>query len=247
MRTTTTTTAWINHHHYNQGQQVRQNKVQQQQQQQQLKQQQRLQNQYGKVSIKTYRYIDNNPNILRLHMISNLFNNNNNKESSMTTTVLPRDIKESIKILRESIQLGLRDRISRMTIDFPLGTSFQIEKDKNTKKKLPQDITMNDLDKSHRELARLIVEMFHQPIGANNIAVIFPLSSSADNAKQIWNICAERYCNIMSIDRRKDNNANNAKGNNNKNKQKAKGFASKLALELDEDTTTSTSNMFELP
>lgn len=235
MRTTTssasTRTAWINHHHSNQVQKKLQ------------------QSQYGKVILGTNR--KNRNHRIRLHTISNLFNNNNNnnKDSTTmsTTTTLPRDVKESIKILRESIQLGLQNRISRMTIDFPLGTSFQLEKDNNTKKKkLPQDITMNDLDKSHRELSKLIVEMFHQPIGGNNIAVIFPLSSSADNAKQIWNIGGNQYCNILSIDRRKD--MNNAKGNNNKNKPKAKGFASKLALELDEDTTTdTTTNIFELP
>jgi Domain of unknown function (DUF1995) len=197
--------------------------------------------------------------VRRRHQYHHLMMNQESTSSASTTTtttssttILPRDVKESIQICRESIQLALKDRSSRMYIDFPWGTSFQME---TKKKKKVQDMTMDDIHTSHRELTRLLVEMF-QPIGSNHIAVIFPIISMADIAKTKWSASSsgEHICQIMSMDRRRSNEKQKTTTKKQKSSSNSKkGFASKLAFALDESSSHEneangiTSNLFELP
>ena len=147
---------------------------------------------------------------------------------------LPRDVKDAVSRCREATQEALKNRMSKMDIEFPVGTKFGVEKSPKAKK---QDgaPTKNVLDQSDRELARLFVDMF-QPVGGQNIAVAFADQSSADAAKKKWKDDSTASCRILAMNRRK---------NSNKKKSKPKGFAAKLAAEIDDDS--SDSGPFELP
>jgi Domain of unknown function (DUF1995) len=154
---------------------------------------------------------------------------------------LPRDVKEAVSKCREATQAALRDRVSRMDIEFPVGTKFGIEKDGVMKKKKSQEIGDNkpareDLDRSDRELARIFIEMF-QPVGGNNIVVCFNDVTVADAAKQQWSSDLSAVAQIMSMDRRKSLK---------KIKKSPKmGFAAKLAAEVDDELDES--GPFRLP
>lgn len=108
----------------------------------------------------------------QLH-ISNFLNNNN--PSSNSNDQLPRDVKEAVSKCRKAVQSGLEQRLSRMYVEFPVGTKFGVEKGSGKSKKgsklasamkedLGSGLTVDLLETSDRELARLFVEMF-QPVG----------------------------------------------------------------------------------
>jgi len=91
--------------------------------------------------------------------------------------------------------------------------------------------TRDILDQSDRELARLFVEMF-QPVGSDNIAVVFNNAGLAELAKNIWKSSYGANCRIMAIDR-KTGAGKNKKGGKIK---KGMGFAAKMAAEVEESS-----------
>ena len=142
---------------------------------------------------------------------------------------LPRDVKDAVSICRQSVQNALQKRISRMDIEMPVGAKFGVEKGKGGGKKSSRQeegVTREILETSDRELARLFVDMF-QPVGGENIAVVFREGRQADIARRKWSLDSTAQCRIMSV----------AKGSagGGKEKKKKMGFAAKLAAELDSE------------
>jgi hypothetical protein len=150
------------------------------------------------------------------------------KSPESDNTSLPRDVKDAVSRSREATQEALKNKLSRMDIEFPVGTKFGVEKTPKTKS---QDgaPTTDQLDQSDRELARLFVEMF-QPVGGENIVCAFSEQSLADAAKKKWKGDAGATSRVMTINRKK-----NAK---NKKKSKPQGFAAKLAAEVEDSPDT---------
>lgn len=148
---------------------------------------------------------------------------------------LPRDVKEAVSKCRVATQQALQNRMSRMAIEFPVGTKFGVEKSKKTKATADGGPTKGVLDQSDRELARLFVEMF-QPVGGENIVVAFTEQGLADMAKKQWKDDAGASSRVMAMNRRK--------GGGQKKKAKPKGFAAKLDAELADSEDT---GPFELP
>jgi Domain of unknown function (DUF1995) len=185
-----------------------------------------------------------------LFMISNLFGGTTKQQQAVPS--LPRDVKEAVAKCRQATQAALQNRISRMDIDFPVGTKFGIEKSKNSKAKRNLNINENkptkiDFDRSDRELARIFVEMF-QPVGNDRIVVAFKDMESADNAKLQWKDDVGNCGQVMSLDRRKSSAAR--KKLKKEQKSKPNFFAAKMAAEIEsnDDTTTSeTAGPFQLP
>ena len=170
-------------------------------------------------------------------MILDIFNN---KSDAQKLPQLPRDVKEAVTKCREATQAALQDRVSRMDIEFPVGTRFGIEKSP-TKKKRDREVgdnkpTKDDLDRSDRELARIFIEMF-QPVGGDNIVVCFNDIDVANAAKKQYSDDATAVAQIISMDRRKS--LKRAK------KSPNMGFAAKLAAEVDDDFDES--GPFRLP
>lgn len=180
-------------------------------------------------------------------MIGNVFGGGNDSKDPQ----LPKDVKDAISKCRGAVQKGLEDRISRMDIEMPVGADFGVEK-KNSKKnkrgnlssltgnsEQEEGLTIEKLETSNRELARLFVEMF-QPLGGEHIAAVFNDEFLADQARQQWSNDISTECNILAIDR-KGKRGILKKGK----KKKAKGFAAKMADEMEEDN--SASGPFNLP
>ena len=170
-------------------------------------------------------------------MILDIFNGSSDAKK---LPQLPRDVKEAVTKCREATQAALQDRVSRMDIEFPVGTRFGIEKT-TTKKRKGQAIgdnkpTWQDLIRSDRELARIFIEMF-QPVGGENIVVCFNDVETANEAKKQFNEDSTAAAQIMSLDRRKSV----------KKVKKAPnmGFAAKLAAEVEDDFDES--GPFRLP
>ena len=180
----------------------------------------------------------------RLRMISDLFKKSSSNENKLPT--LPRDVKSAVSSCRDAVQAALQQRISRMDIEFPVGTKFSVERVPSNKKKgsnvSSETPTLRDFQRSDRELARLFVDMF-QPVGGQNIAVAFTDVTCADEAKTQWKDDSTVQCNILSMDRRK------SRLQKAKKKTSAKGFAAKIAAEIleDDDDTAITSGPFKLP
>jgi len=136
----------------------------------------------------------------------------------------------------------------------PVGANFGVETKKGSKNKRGnlssltggdeqnEGLTMEKLDTSNRELARLFVEMF-QPLGANNICAVFNDESLADQARQRWSNDLSAECNILAIDRKGKRGI--LKTGKKGKKKKAKGFAAKMAEEMEEENTAS--GPFTLP
>jgi len=157
---------------------------------------------------------------------SNLFGGSDRK--------LPKDVKEAVSQCRSATQQALEKRISRMTIDFPIGTKFGVEAiPKTNQDKSP---TSEDVIRSNRELARIIVDMF-QPVGGDRIAVSFPTLEQAEAAKKKWKGDSTARARVLTMDRR----AKRIK----KKSRKTKGFAAKLAEEI--DASDESGSPFRLP
>ena len=153
---------------------------------------------------------------------------------------LPRDVKEAVKNCREATQLALQDRVSRMDVEFPVGTRFGIEKS-SLKKRKGQTIgdnkpTMEDLNRSDRELARIFIEMF-QPVGGDKIVVCFNDVEIANEARKQYSEDATAAAQILSLDRRK--------GVKKLKKSPNMGFAAKIAAEVEDNLDES--GPFRLP
>ena len=134
----------------------------------------------------------------------------------------------------------------------PVGANFGVEEKtapKNKRGNLSSSInidekqeglTMEKLDKSNRELARLFVEMF-QPLGGEHICAVFNDEYLADEARRRWSGDLSAECNVLAIDRKGRRGIGGKRGK----QKKAKGFAAILAEELDEDGASS--GPFNLP
>jgi hypothetical protein len=166
-------------------------------------------------------------------MVGN-FGGGNEKGAKLST--LPRDVKEAVKTCREATQEALKNRISRMDIEFPVGAKFNIEKGE-ARRNAGETPTKDELDRSDRELARLFVDMF-QPVGGDRIAVVFADVSAADKARKTWKGDTTAISNIVSLDRRKSQASK-------KKKKNSKGFAAKLAAEVEGEMDMS--GPFRLP
>jgi Domain of unknown function (DUF1995) len=162
-------------------------------------------------------------------MITDLFRGN---AASGSVPSLPRDVKEAVSSCRGAVQNALQKQISRMVVEFPAGTKFGVERvPKNAKSQLLQDVQRSD-----RELARLFVEMF-QPVGGENIAVVFVDDDLAALARNKWEDDPTAECRVLSVNRKKPKNSARAK--------RSKGFAARLSAEIEDDG--SASGPFRLP
>ncbi|KAL7536108.1 hypothetical protein ACHAXR_010183 [Thalassiosira sp. AJA248-18] len=182
----------------------------------------------------------------RVQMIGNIFGSGSDEKDSE----LPKDVKDAISKCRGAVQKGLEDR----DVEMPVGANFGVEnkmasKNKNKRGNLSsltggdeqqEGLTMEKLDKSNRELARLFVEMF-QPVGGQHIAAVFNDENLADQARQKWSNDISGECNIVAIDRKGKRGVMKT----GKKKKKAKGFAAMMAEEMDEESASS--GPFNLP
>ncbi|CAB9501514.1 expressed unknown protein [Seminavis robusta] len=178
-----------------------------------------------------------------LGMIGNLLGNDN--KSQQQGANLPRDVKDAVSKCRAAVQEALQNKCSRMDVEMPVGAKFGVEKTTNkSKRTAAQDDgapTQSMLDQSDRELARLFVEMF-QPVGAENIAVIFNTANLAELAKKKWKNDYGADSRVLAIDNKKP------KTKSGKKKKKSMGFAAKLAKEVEDDgSNKSSGGPFELP
>jgi hypothetical protein len=147
---------------------------------------------------------------------------------------LPRDVKDAVSSCRAAVQVALKNQISRMDIEFPVGTKFGVEKGDKKKAKNDGGPTKSILDQSDRELARLFVEMF-QPVGGDNICVAFNDQGLADLANKQWDLGFQSRVLAM----------NRNKGVKKEGKAKPKGFAAKMAAEVED--TEGSGGPFKLP
>jgi hypothetical protein len=183
--------------------------------------------------------------------ISNLFNN------EPSTPQLPKDVKDAVSKCRAAVQKGLENKMSRMEIEFPVGTKFGVEKANSKSKKrggklasaMAEDdgpnsgVTKDVLDTSDRELARLFVEMF-QPLGGDHISVVFSDGALADVAASNWKGDLGAECRVMSMNKgRRKKSAIKGMGMGGGKKKKKQGFAAKMNAEFSDEN----SGPFKLP
>ncbi|KAL7441971.1 hypothetical protein ACHAXM_008140 [Skeletonema potamos] len=171
---------------------------------------------------------------------------------------LPKDVKDAISKCRGAVQKALENRLSRMDVEMPVGANFGVEKKKASSSKRKsslssltdgdsltdgeEGLTMEKLDTSNRELARLFVEMF-QPLGGQHISAVFNDENLANEARSLWSGDLSVECNIVAIDRKGKRSRGGLLGGG-KKKKKAVGFASKMAAEMEDDGS---SGPFVLP
>jgi len=158
--------------------------------------------------------------------------------TSTSEESLPRDVKDAVSRCRAATQEALKNRVSRMDIEFPVGTKFGVEQTPKVKLAKEKGPTKDQLDQSDRELARLFVEMF-QPVGGENICVTFTTQDLADSAKSKWKGDSGASSRILAMNRRKNSTPK-------KKASKPKGFAAKIAAEIEDDSLTG-GGAFELP
>ena len=60
------------------------------------------------------------------------------------TTNIPRDVKDAVSKCRSAMQEALKNHISRMDVEFPVGTKFGVEKDAVSKKKKSNKLLPNN-------------------------------------------------------------------------------------------------------
>jgi hypothetical protein len=169
-----------------------------------------------------------------LSMIGSFLAGGTSSGSTKSSTELPRDVKDAVSKCRAAVQQALGDRCSRIDIEMPVGAKFGVEKTPGKKQKATQmdgPPTRDMLDTSNRELARLFVDMF-QPVGGDNIAVVFNEQGLADAAKKKWKGDPTAASRIMAINRKKGSPPKSKKS-------KGMGFAAKLAAEVEDDGTPS--------
>lgn len=112
--------------------------------------------------------------------------------STSSNIVFPRDVKDAVSKCRAAVQKSLENKLSRITVEMPVGAKYGVEKQSSSGKKknalaqmrggeddsVASSVTYEQLEASDRELARLFVEMF-QPVGGENICVVFNDENSA--------------------------------------------------------------------
>jgi len=182
--------------------------------------------------------------------ISNLFNN------EPSDPQLPADVKEAVSKCRAAVQKGLASKLSRMDVEFPVGTKFGVENTSSNKKRggklasamadqesNTSGVTKAMLETSDRELARLFVEMF-QPVGGDSISVVFSDDALQNMAGASWKGDPTASCRIMSVTRgKKRKSAIKGMGGMGGKKKKKQGFAEKMNEEFSDES----SGPFKLP
>jgi len=102
----------------------------------------------------------------------------------MAQTDMPRNVKEMVAQLRESVQASLSARESRIAVEMPLGFEFGVEGERAKRKGSARVLTTADISRSNRELARLFVGMFE---GTGLVPLIlFPTVAEAAAARKLW-------------------------------------------------------------
>lgn len=164
------------------------------------------------------------------NMISNLFGGGG--DAATPPPQLPRDVKEALSSCQAATQAALQNRVSRMDIEFPVGTNFGIEQKGNNKKNtINNKPTLDDFQRSDRELARVFVEMFQPVGGGDRLVVAFGNVEQADAARQAWRDDATASARILSMDRRRSSAAVKQK----RKSAASKGFAAKMAMEIEDN------------
>ncbi|CAM9361010.1 unnamed protein product [Phaeothamnion confervicola] len=109
---------------------------------------------------------------------------------AVPSTPIPRNIKDTVSSLRKAVQAGLQSRCSRMDVELPFGARLGVEAGSKTEDEVSPNRAPGKtagraaLERSDRELARLIIEMF-SPIG-DNLVVAFATDAEARAAKSAW-------------------------------------------------------------
>mmetsp|Transcript_18854 Transcript_18854/g.36672 ORF Transcript_18854/g.36672 Transcript_18854/m.36672 type:complete len:297 (+) Transcript_18854:28-918(+) len=100
---------------------------------------------------------------------------------------LPRNIKETVSQLRESLQKCLSDRNSRMMIEMPYGANFGVEGEKTKETgAIPMGDNPEEGFRSDRELARVVCEMFQGTELESTMVCAFSDQPLAAKAKKKW-------------------------------------------------------------
>ncbi len=97
---------------------------------------------------------------------------------------LPRNLKEMVEQLRGSVQNTLGARLSRVSVEMPVGFEYGVEGQKAKRKGGTKVLTADDVVRSNRELARLFVGMF-EGTGLAPL-VLFKSGAEAAAAKKMW-------------------------------------------------------------
>ena len=97
---------------------------------------------------------------------------------------LPRNLKEMVEQLRGSVQNTLGSRLSRVSVEMPVGFEYGVEAQKAKRKGGTKVLTADDVVRSNRELARLFVGMF-EGTGLAPL-VLFKSAAEAAAAKKLW-------------------------------------------------------------
>ncbi|GMH86397.1 hypothetical protein TrST_g5556 [Triparma strigata] len=144
---------------------------------------------------------------------------------------LPPSVKESVTSCRGAVQDVLKSRKSRITVDFPPFTDYQIKSKSKaaTKSSTPSTPDLYALHSSNQALAQLFVEMF-QPLGPKSITVCFNTLDLAEQATREWD---KNVCNIVNLGKGQSV-PTKAKSKKAKSPGKAKGFM-KAIEEVSED------------
>ena len=102
----------------------------------------------------------------------------------MAAPSLPRNLKELMEQLRGSVQGSLSARMSRISVETPIGFEFGVEVEKAKRKGRTKVLSSTDIQRSNRELARIFVGMFE---GTGLVPLIlFPTVKEANAAKELW-------------------------------------------------------------
>ena len=107
---------------------------------------------------------------------------------------LPRNLKEVLAQLRDSVQASLRDRNSRISVETPIGFEFGVEGERVKRQGKAKMLKSSDIERSNRELARIFVGMFEgtglvplilfaSPKEAKAVAAVRWYSSNGDSAR----------------------------------------------------------------
>eukprot|EP00287_Rhodomonas_sp_CCMP768_P020039 CAMPEP_0202814978 /NCGR_PEP_ID=MMETSP1389-20130828/5958_1 /ASSEMBLY_ACC=CAM_ASM_000865 /TAXON_ID=302021 /ORGANISM="Rhodomonas sp., Strain CCMP768" /LENGTH=286 /DNA_ID=CAMNT_0049486851 /DNA_START=193 /DNA_END=1053 /DNA_ORIENTATION=- len=99
---------------------------------------------------------------------------------------LPRNIKDSVNQLRQSMQAALSSRLSRVDVEFPYAANLGVEGVKTKSEDAIPMLNAEDGYTSDRELARVIAEMFRGTELESTIVVAFPDSRQANKASKKW-------------------------------------------------------------
>ena len=106
------------------------------------------------------------------------------RRSAPAMVALPRNLKEVLAQLRDSVQASLRDRNSRISVETPIGFEFGVEGERVKRQGKAKMLKSSDIERSNRELARIFVGMFE---GTGLVPLIlFASPKEAKAAKELW-------------------------------------------------------------